>query len=168
MSSKSRNAIFWKWKKNNAPHDHPKFIIISIHININQLKWILQMGPADEGRRPHLRRGSRRPPPLWVPLVLKALASAYFQSIATGFLNYIGHPDIIKAASHPLFWKLPCNPHWILKLGTSGPTDPPISRSAGLAKIWFGQKHNATQAFGRHAGRLIGWVRWVDDPPESS
>ena len=47
------------------------------------------------GRRPHLGRGGRRPPPLYGPLVLKALASASIKSI--------GHPLALKALAIHLF-----------------------------------------------------------------
>ena len=62
-----------------------------------------QMGPAAEGRRPHLGRGGRRPPPLYAPLVLKALASASIKSIATTCFKSIGHSSELKAAGNYLF-----------------------------------------------------------------
>ena len=51
------------------------------------------------GRRPHLGRGGRRPPPLYALLVLKALASASIKSI--------GHPLVLKALAIHLFQKPP-------------------------------------------------------------
>ena len=34
---KFKEMSFSQNKQNNTPHDHPKLVIISIHININQL-----------------------------------------------------------------------------------------------------------------------------------
>ena len=59
------------------------------------------------GRRPHLGREGQRPPPLYVPLVFKALvASASIESIglplalkalASASIKSIGHPLALKA-----------------------------------------------------------------------
>ena len=53
------------------------------------------MGPAAEGRQPHLGSGGWRPAPVYALLVLKTLSSASIESIA--------HPLVLKALAIHLF-----------------------------------------------------------------
>ena len=80
----------------------PMLLILAEHIMEAVSGRPSPNGAGGFRRRPNLGHS------LCAPLVVEALATVYFKSIATHFFESIGHPHTIKAASHYLFKILPC------------------------------------------------------------
>ena len=98
-------------------------------------------GAAGVGRQPHLGNAS------CAPLALKALASAYDESVGHPFLLKHWPSTVITAASHPFVSKLPCN----CKLDTLG-----MPFQTSTFGVWYLSEQSAGRNFLQFIANCVG------------